>query len=243
MKILAFDTATAATTVALADSDSGESIAARDDPQAGERPRHTTQLMALIASVLEQGGCSWEGVDRIAVGIGPGTFTGLRIGVATARALGRARQIPVVGVSTLHSLALGATPQAQADGHGAIVAVLDARRAEVFAAAWTTGQLVRPPFGGMVLRPAAFAPEALQQKAAGLGQSRLAIGDGALAFRAVLEGSGTSIPDERSRLHRVDATHHCRLASGPEPAGRDDVLPEYLRLPDAELAQLTLDKR
>src|SRR5207249_9501717 len=56
-------------------------------PILGERPRHTTRLMPLVADVLGRAGGGWSSLDRIAVGIGPGTFTGLRIGVATARAL------------------------------------------------------------------------------------------------------------------------------------------------------------
>ena len=102
MKVLGFDTATRATTVALLDTDRGEAIERRDDPPPGARPRHTTRLLALVVEVLDAAGVSWADVDRIAVGVGPGTFTGLRIGVATARALARAREIELVGVSTLH---------------------------------------------------------------------------------------------------------------------------------------------
>jgi len=103
MRILAFDTATRATSVAL------DEFELRDDPPAGERPRHTTRLMPLIVEVLERTQTEWSAIDRIAVGVGPGTFTGLRIGVATARSLSRARRIPLVGVSTLESLALNAS--------------------------------------------------------------------------------------------------------------------------------------
>ncbi len=101
MRVLAFDTATAATTVALCDSAGGEPTEARDDPEPGRRPNHTTRLMELIVDVLQRSACGWTDVDRIAVGVGPGTFTGLRIGVATARALSRAREIELVGISTL----------------------------------------------------------------------------------------------------------------------------------------------
>ncbi len=231
MRILAFDTATGATTVALCDGDAPP-LEARDDPEPGTRPRHTTRLMSLIAEVLDGGGCSWEALDRIAVGIGPGTFTGLRIGVSTARALARARGIELLGVSTLESLALAASD----DAPEAVVAVLDARRGEVFAAAWeTSGQAL----GQRLLEPVALTPETLAIRAAQLGARRLMVGDGAVAFRTVLEGSGTSIPDDRSRLHSVDATFHCRLASHATGAASGDVRPEYLRLPDAELAQQT----
>lgn len=186
--------------------------------------------MSLIAGVLDRGGCAWNEIDRIAVGVGPGTFTGLRIGVSTARALARARGIALVGVSTLESLALAAS----GDATGAVVAVLDARRGEVFAAAWETSG---PALGQRLLEPVALAPETLAHTVAQLGCRCLMVGDGALAFRPVLAGSGTTIPDESSRLHSVDAIYHCRLASGPAVATGGDVRPEYLRLADAELAQ------
>ena len=235
MSVLAFDTATRATTVALA-AEGGELIEARDDPAPGERPRHTTLLMKLVTDVLERSGSGWEGVDRIAVGVGPGTFTGLRIGIATARALARARAIDLAGVSTLESLALGAADNAARAGRDAVLAVIDARRGEVFAAAWTVSELARSGPRESLLAPAAFAPEALAERAARAGQKTLAVGDGALAFRGVLAGPATEIPHERSTVHLVHAAYHCRLGRDAEPAAGGDVRPEYLRLPDAEIS-------
>jgi tRNA threonylcarbamoyladenosine biosynthesis protein TsaB len=237
VRILGFDTATRSTAVALTDSVSGLELQARDDPPAGQRPGHTTQLMALIADLLARADWGWRDLDRIAVGVGPGTFTGLRIGVATARALARARGIELVGVSTLRSLALAAAAAAQADPEpcDAVVPALDARRGEVFAAAWeAAAAATRGPVAAL-LEPAPMAPEELARRALGLGKRRLIVGDGAVAFRQVLEGSGTVIPGNRSDLHRVDATYHCRLAQQVQPTGADDVVPEYLRVPDAEL--------
>jgi len=245
MRILAFDTATRATTVALVDTDTAQATQARDDPEPGARPRHTVRLMPLIVDVLERSDCGWDDVARIAVGVGPGTFTGLRIGLATARALAQARGIPLVGVSTLESLALGAAEQAGGSGADAILAVLDARRREVFAAAWAAEALtgVDSGLGRARLQPLAIDPGRLAEVASGLGRGRLAIGDGAVEFRAVLGRSGTVIPHDSSPLHFVDAKYHCRLASGSPPAGRGDVRPEYLRLPDAELSLRAAQKR
>lgn len=238
MKILAFDTATSATTAALLDTAAETAIEARDDPPPGSRPRHTTRLMALIVEVLQRGGADWADLDRLAVGVGPGTFTGLRIGIATARALARARGLPLVGVSTLQSLALGAVAGAQ-DAAGiavpaVVMAVLDARRSEVFAAAWP----VPPPERGAwtpLLAPLAAAPEAVAAAAPELGADRLVIGDGAVEFRQVLDCAGTVIPRDDSVLHRVSAINHCRLAVGLPPQSESDIRPEYLRVPDAEL--------
>jgi tRNA threonylcarbamoyladenosine biosynthesis protein TsaB len=234
MRILAFDTATRATSVAL------DEVELRDDPPGGARPRHTTRLMPLIVEALDRTQTEWSEIDRIAVGIGPGTFTGLRIGVATARSLSRARGIPVVGVSTLESLALNATvidtaagTGAKADGSDAVLAVLDARRGEVFAGAWHLEEPRR-----QLLAPRALAPEELGELVRDFGLRVRAIGDGAVEFRAVLERSGALIPADGSTLNRVSAVNHARLARTLAATDPDEIRPEYLRLPDAELARL-----
>jgi len=234
MKILGFDTATPATTVALSGM-GGVVYTARDDPQPGERPGHATRLLPLTAAVLNRAGIGWDGVDRIAVGVGPGTFTGLRIGIATARALARGRDIPLVGVSTLQSLALARSDDgAVSAGLDAVFAVIDARRGEVFAASWRIDEAQE--FDNALLLPRAFAPEVLAQLIAPLGEAALAIGDGAIAFREVLERSGAFIPDDDSQLHRVTATNHCRLAARLQASVPDEVRPDYLRAPDAEMS-------
>jgi tRNA threonylcarbamoyladenosine biosynthesis protein TsaB len=232
--ILAFDTATPATTVAL--SGVGDVVfTARHDPMPGERPGHATRLLPLVARVLERAGVGWDGVDRIAVGVGPGTFTGLRIGIATARALARARSVPLIGVSTLQSLALARPhPDAVPAGLDAVLAVLDARRGEVFAAGWRLDEAGE--FDNALVRPRALAPEALAELVTPLGPTTLAIGDGAIAFREALEHSGSFIPEDDSPLHKVTAMNHCRLADRLEGGVPDEVRPDYLRAPDAEIA-------
>jgi tRNA threonylcarbamoyladenosine biosynthesis protein TsaB len=220
---LGFDTATAATTVALARGD--EILAeARHDPGPGERPGHQTMLLPLIDRVFSIGSAGWDDIERLAVGIGPGTFTGLRIGIATARALAQARGLGVVGVSTLEALAVHAIGP---DPSACILAVLDARRGEAFAAAWVGGQ--------RVLAPAALSPDALAAAAAGLPSTPLAVGDGAVRFRERLEAIGADIPPDADAVHRVSAREHCRLAAGVPAGGPDQLLPEYLRVPDAKI--------
>ena len=111
MRVLGLDTATASTAVGLLEltADGRELIAIerRDDPPPRTRPRHTSALLALAIDALDEAGIGWDELDLLAVGTGPGTFTGLRIGISTARALARARELPIVGVSTLRSLASG----------------------------------------------------------------------------------------------------------------------------------------
>jgi len=226
--ILAFDTATRATTVALASG--ARTIEGRDDPPPGARPRHTTVLLGLIAQVLADADAGWDQVERIAVGVGPGPFTGLRIGVATARALASARGLPLVGISTLESLARNATPE-----HGIVAAVLDARRGEVFAAVFNRGELQLPP--------SALTPGALAKLLAEQAETPLAIGDGAIEFRAVLEPSGALIPEDHAELHRVTAINHCVLASQRRAGDPSEVLPHYLRLPDAEITRRSTPSR
>jgi tRNA threonylcarbamoyladenosine biosynthesis protein TsaB len=224
--ILGFDTATAATAVAVWAPD-GPAVECRDDPPAGERPGHASRLLVLVEEALAAAGASWDAIERLAVGVGPGGFTGLRIGIASARALAQARGLPVVGVSSLEALAAGAADEA---GGRPVVAVIDARRGEVFAAAY--GSHPRgdspplPAFG-----PLALAPEAL---AARIEAGSMAVGDGAVRFREELERAGAAIPADVSPLHRVTALQVCRIGAAGEPADRDALLPDYRREPDAK---------
>ncbi|MBV9310788.1 MAG: tRNA (adenosine(37)-N6)-threonylcarbamoyltransferase complex dimerization subunit type 1 TsaB [Solirubrobacterales bacterium] len=225
--ILAFDTATEATTVALCEPPSLE-LELHDHPPTGQRPRHTTRLMPFVVEILSTASVGWEAIDRIAVGVGPGTFTGLRIGIATARALALARGLPLSGVSTLHSLALEAARVAPGDDDRAILAAIDARRGEVFAAAWRGST--------ELLAPQALSPERLAATLGDLREPAVAVGTGAVKFREVLVRAGASVPEPDSELHQVTAISHCRLARDLPARHPDDVHPEYLRLPDAEIA-------
>jgi len=237
--VLGFDTATPATAVALLLGD-GRVLARRHEPAEGERIGHVTRLLPLALELLDEAGIDWRALDRLAVGIGPGTFTGLRIGVATARALAQAHALPLVGVSTLRALATGADT-----GERPVLAVLDARRSEGFAAAWAPGAAAG--VGGIpsapLLAPAALGAEQLAEAVAALGAAPLAVGEGTLRFRAHLEAAGAVVPADGSPEHRVDAAVHCRLAAATEPIpDAADVLPAYLRLPDAELARRERDR-
>jgi tRNA threonylcarbamoyladenosine biosynthesis protein TsaB len=220
--ILGIDTATPSTAVALWSP--GHAVERRDDPPPGARPAHASRVLALIEEVLDG---DWAPVERIAVGIGPGGFTGLRLGIATARALAQARDLPLVGVSSLAALAAGvrgSDPPHRGGGvRGSdppqVVAVVDARRGEVFAAA------------PGVFDPVALAPAEL---AARIGPGSLAVGDGAVRFRQELERAGAVVPADGSPLHRVSAIEICKLGATGEPVGRDALLPDYRREPDAK---------
>ncbi|HEU4657648.1 MAG TPA: tRNA (adenosine(37)-N6)-threonylcarbamoyltransferase complex dimerization subunit type 1 TsaB [Capillimicrobium sp.] len=228
--VLAFDTATSATVVGVTAPGIAEPIELRDDPEPGQRPRHTQELMPLAREALRRADLRFSDVERVVVGTGPGSFTGLRIGLATARALALAAGAELVGVSTLRALA---EPAEAAVGPQSVVAsVLDARRGEVFIGAWRAGQ--------QVLLPRAVSPERAAELAqeGGAWKRRvwLAVGDGAIRFRGALESVGVSVPADRSPLHRVSAPVLCRLGAEAEPQERTAVVPEYLRLPDVEIA-------
>jgi tRNA threonylcarbamoyladenosine biosynthesis protein TsaB len=204
--ILGLDTATASTAVGLW-APGGPEIERRDDPPLGARPAHAGRLLLLVEEVLAAAETDWAAVERIAVGVGPGSFTGLRLGIATARGLAQARDLPLVGVSSLAALAVGAD-----------LAVIDARRGEVFAAA-----------------PGVFGPVALkpEELAARIEPGWLAVGDGAVRFREPLERAGAVIPADDAPQHRVSALQICRLGAEGQPADRDALLPDYRREPDA----------
>jgi tRNA threonylcarbamoyladenosine biosynthesis protein TsaB len=240
MRVLAFDTATARTAVALRDIDTGANVcmlyeldlAAADDPRPGGRPGHAQRLLSLVDELMKRGGAEWDSIERIAVGVGPGTFTGLRIGIASAQALAAARALPLAGVSTLRSLALSAHERAP---ERATLAVIDARRGEAFVAGWGAGE--SPLSAAPALAPRVLTPEQLARIAGSSGTSTQAVGDGALKFRELLESAGVEVAADESPLHRVSAREHCRLGALAQPSGDGRIEPEYLRLPDAEVAR------
>jgi tRNA threonylcarbamoyladenosine biosynthesis protein TsaB len=220
--LVAMDTATPSTVAGVL-LDDGRVVEARDDPPEGSRGEHASRLLPLVERALEEAGVTWDDVERIAVGVGPGGFTGLRIGIATARALAQARGLPLVPVSSLAALAAGAEPPV------AVAAVIDARRGEVFAGAWAGERLL--------LEPAALAPDALAERLRALDPPVQAVGDGAVRFRSALEGAGVAVPVDGSAVHRIAAAPLCRLGAAGEPAERDRLLPDYRREPDAKPPQ------
>ncbi|HTU79761.1 MAG TPA: tRNA (adenosine(37)-N6)-threonylcarbamoyltransferase complex dimerization subunit type 1 TsaB [Solirubrobacteraceae bacterium] len=238
MIVLGIDTSTAATAVALrlADASTAE---IRDDPAAGAHPGHATRLLQMAGELLAREGLAWRQVDRIAVGLGPGTFTGLRVGLASARALAQSLSAEIVGVSSPRALAMGALAAERAD---AVLAVTDARRGEAFAAAYAQGERFAPR---ELAAPRALAPGRLAsvlaeaQDADGMpeGGSRwLAVGDGALRFREQLDAAGVPSAPPGSPLHLASAVAICELGARAAPARLQEIVPDYRRRPDAELA-------
>ena len=179
----------------------------------------------------------WEEVDLLAVGLGPGTFTGVRIGIATARGLAVSLGLPARGICTLDALARGIqeAPSSSvpfgriaAKRNSLALAVLDGWRGEVFAALYGYG-------GERLWEPAVYRPEELAERVAELEEAPQVAGSGAVRFRQELSRDGVRIADDSDPVHRVAARHLCALAAATAgEADRDGLAPIYLRPPDAE---------
>ena len=220
--VLGFDTATALVTLAVVDG--GDVIAeVEHGPDDAGRPRASELLLPEIESQVSAAG-GWDRIERIAVGIGPGSFTGLRLGIATARALAQGRELSVAGVVTTDALARGIR---EAHPGQPQLAVLDARRGEAFAAVYEAD-------GERAWGPDVLAPEALAERAGGIDPPPVAAGDGSVRFRDQLEAAGVRVADPEDPAHRVAARHVCALGArqpAREPAA---IEPLYLRAPDAD---------
>jgi tRNA threonylcarbamoyl adenosine modification protein YeaZ len=185
-----------------------------------------------IHRALVDAGLVVRDVSRIVVGIGPGGFTGLRIGIATALALGQALRVPVVGVSTLEALALGMAGDVP-DG-GLLVPVIDAKRQEVFTAAYRAAG-----DGGLevVAEPRAATVSGMGEllgAAASAGDPAWLAGDGLPRCAELTGPAARPLPPE-CPSHLVSAVQLVRRA---DAGGALPVAPIYLRLPDAEVNRL-----
>jgi tRNA threonylcarbamoyladenosine biosynthesis protein TsaB len=219
--ILAFDTATASTSVALAVE--GEARELRDDPPAGERPGHATRLLPMADALLGDAGVAWEEVGLLAVGTGPGGFTGLRVGIATARGAALGLGVMLAGHSSLAALARAALGETGAER---ALALIDARRGEVFCQLFAPGAHRPQPLG----EPRALAPQELEAPPDGT----VVVGDGLLRYGDELALDGALVPEAGSALHRVRAAELAAMSTyGLLPA---QVQPEYVREPDAKRA-------
>lgn len=187
------------------------------------RPRHSAALLVEVERAIAAAG-GWDQVDLIATGLGPGSFTGVRIAIATARGLAQSTGLPAVGACTLDAIARALGERGS--GSGELLAVLDARRGEVFAALYSAT-------GERLWEPLVASPADLAARVGELPSPPLAAGSGALRFRQELAGRGVEIPDDADPVHRVAARHICALAAAGKVEAAGPLSPIYLRPPDA----------
>ena len=209
MLILAFDASTPVTTVALAND--REVLA---EVSATTRGASETLLPAVHAA-LDLAGEDLGSVERVLAGVGPGTFTGIRIAAATARALSAGTGISLAKNSTLDALAAPALSCSRD-----VFAVLDARRGQVFARRFSEAG---PTTGIYCVRPEELSVEG----------GPFVVGDGAVCYRESLSGLGR-IPPDGSPLHRVTAVGHV-ISADLTPVDPEELVPIYVREPDAEV--------
>jgi len=225
MRVLAFDTALGACSAALFED--GVIRARRFERRARG---HAEALLPMVEAVRTEAGIAYSDLDLLAVTVGPGTFAGLRIGLAAARGLALAVGLPLMGLTTLEAIAAAAGETAGAD---TLLAAIDARRAEIYAQAFAADLSPLAPPG--VLTPAA----ALALLPRGRG---LVVGSGARRIRDAVEGTpaGLVFRDEPAE---PDAAVIASLAAeraarrGLPPAGAEPPSPLYLRPPDARLPE------
>jgi tRNA threonylcarbamoyladenosine biosynthesis protein TsaB len=230
MIVLGIESATESVGAAVADGE-GVSAAVR----VTGRRRHAENLAPAIAEALERSGIALADVEAIAVDLGPGLFTGLRVGVATAKGLAQGLGVGVLGATSLEILAWAAF---DAGWPGTVVPVVDGRRGEVFAAHYRRGAGPSRPLE--LSAPSRYRPDAVVGGLGNLGDRPvLACGDGALRYRELFERTGAvalagptlGAPDPSALVALAAA----RLGSGEPLLRGTDVAPIYLRDADARI--------
>jgi tRNA threonylcarbamoyladenosine biosynthesis protein TsaB len=216
MRVLAIDTALAACAAAVLDPERGI-VASESLPMLRG---HAEALIPLIARVMKQAGIKFSDVDRIAVTTGPGSFTGVRVGLAAARGFGIATGVPVVGVSTL---AVYAAPFLAGNGKSPVVAAIDARHNHVFLQVFGPGgqTLVSPRLAQLndAIRAASHAPSCLVGSAA----------------RAVADGlSKDAAPPRAVDPREAPDIVWVAQIGAVTPQAQSAPHPQYLRAPDAQ---------
>ncbi|MBN2493003.1 MAG: tRNA (adenosine(37)-N6)-threonylcarbamoyltransferase complex dimerization subunit type 1 TsaB [Deltaproteobacteria bacterium] len=229
--LLALDTATRHSAVALLDGDAV--LASACEPARN----HSAGLLPAVDGLLRQVGLEPRDIEALACGIGPGSFTGIRIGLSTAKALAFSLDVPLVGVSSLRALAAGARARA-AELSAEICPALDALKGEVFCAR------MRPEQLETIQPERARAPGVWAADLAGGEGLRLIVGSGALRYGEVFVSrleDRAAIPPADDGLHRLSAVQTGLLALERLQRGeRDDTAslePLYCRPSEAELGR------
>jgi tRNA threonylcarbamoyladenosine biosynthesis protein TsaB len=216
VRVLAIDTALAACSVAVFDSDANRMLA---NQSLAMTRGHAEALMPLVERVMAEAGVAFTAIDRVAVTTGPGSFTGLRVGVAAARGIAMAAEKPAIGITTLSAYAAPHQPE----GHFPIIAAIDARHDHVYF------QVFAP--GGRALGEPRLAPLREAAQAAAAAPARL-VGSAAQTIASALSDSDASPVSVESRA-APDVAWVARLGA-LSPDSASPPIPQYLRAPDAQ---------
>ena len=231
MIVLALDTSTKHTAVALVDD--AQVLGQQLEPSVN----HSKTLLPAIKALLEENNLSQNQLQAIGVGIGPGSFTGVRIGVTVAKTLSYALAIPVVGVSSLRALANNGIGLAQT-----ICPTIDALKNEIYCACYRVAGYDRMTWNRWI-HPMHVIRDNLHKHVATSGRSVLLLGTGLLKYRQVFENAlgDRLIQPHDSDQHQLRAVAIAHLAQARLDQGDlDDRIalePEYCRLSEAELAK------
>lgn len=226
MRILAIDTALEACSAAIFDT-AGERVVALDSREIGRG--HAELLLPLIDGVMKSAGLKFDAIDRIAVTVGPGSFTGLRVGLSAARGFGLVLKKPVVGISTLAALTAPLITENQAVP---VVAAIDAKHGNLYM------QMVGA--GGRVLVTPRAAGLRETVRAVALGPVRI-VGNGA-AMLAAHWPAKTPAPVLVDNRAAPDISWVARIGAAADPV-RSPPKPLYLKRPDAQPQTVQLVQR
>ena len=215
MRILAIDTALDACAACVATDQSDDLIGEESMPLARG---HAEALLPLIERVMARVEGGFASLDRVAVTVGPGSYTGLRVGLSAARAIGLAAEIPVVGVTTLSALL---APQLALNGDGLIAAAIDARHGAIYLQAMSIAS-------GAMVAPCHVGLDAAVERIA--GHRVTAVGSGAAALAAAAQGRGIAVEVAETGPPQIAWIASLGLVADP---GQALPRPLYLRGPDA----------
>lgn len=233
MRLLGIETATDLVGAAVGDGDDVLAVT-----WSLGRRRHAEALGPAVGHVLEAAGVSLDGLEAVAVDVGPGLFTGLRVGVATAQGLAEGLGVRVVAATSLEILAWAAG----SSGHrGPVVAVVDARRGEVFAGRFdlTAGEAPAASAEPALADPAGLVALLTKAAAEAGGDAVLVVGDGAVRYAEAVDGVAGVVRAGAALAHPSPAALVAlaagRLGAGERGVGPDEVRPRYLRQADARI--------
>lgn len=233
MLILAFETSAKAGSVALLQN--GKLLA---ESYQNTGLTHSQTLLLMAEQVLKNCNIAPEEVEAVAVAAGPGSFTGVRIGVAAAKGFAWAREIPCYGVSTLEAMVRQTGEQ-----NGVVLPVMDARRSQVYTALFRMagGKLTR------MMDDSAISLEELKEKIKNFQEPIFLVGDGSiLCYNTLNEAVSTLVLPPEHRMHQraagVALAAEAKILAG-EPGDANALQPNYLRLSQAERERLAREQK